>query len=258
MYKKKIKVLIFIITYQASYRVKKVYEEIPFDKLKNFNVQVLLSDDNSKDDTFEYINMLNNKYKNIFINKNHINLGYGAHIKKSLKFAINQGFDYAIMIHGDGQYSPKYIPLLIKNFIKELNNKSQLIAVTGSRLYKGLKYVRSGGMPFYKMIGNLYLTYLFNLLFRTNFTDAHTGLWAYNLNILKNIRFNKLTDTFNFDQEFRFYSNFKNLKIKEIFIKTKYGDERSQLHIIYALRFFLKSFLFFLIKIKILKNKKFL
>lgn len=258
MYKKKIKILIFIITYQASYRVKKVFEDIPFDRLKNFNIKVLLSDDNSKDDTLEYINKLNHKYKNIIINKNYINLGYGAHIKKSLNFAINKKFDYAIMIHGDGQYSPKYIPLMIKNFINNVNDKSHLIAVTGSRLYRGIKNVKNGGMPLYKMIGNLFLTYLYNLLFHTNFTDAHTGLWAYNLNLLKALKFNKLTDTFNFDQEFRFYSNFKNLEIKEIFIKTKYGDERSQLHIVYALRFFLNSFKFFLIKKKILKNKRFL
>ena len=36
------------------------------------------------------------------------------------------------------------------------------------------------------------------------------------------------------------------INIKEIFIKTKYGDERSQLHVIYALRFFYNSIKFFL------------
>ena len=35
-----------------------------------------------------------------------------------------------------------------------------------------------------------------------------------------------------------------NLKIKEIPIKTFYGNERSSVHIIYAIRFFLKTITF--------------
>ena len=98
------------------------------------------------------------------------------------------------------------------------------------------------------MIGNIFLTKFFNFLFKTNFTDAHSGLWAYNLDFLKNRKFKNLTDNFNFDQDFRFLCIFNKMNIKEIFIKTKYGDERSQLHIIYALRFLYNSIKFFLFK----------
>ena len=38
--------------------------------------------------------------------------------------------------------------------------------------------------------------------------------------------------------------NINNLKIKEIPIKTFYGNERSSVHIIYAIRFFLKTIKF--------------
>ena len=48
-------ILIFIITYFASYRLEKVYKKIPFKKifLKNFRVKVLISDDKSADDTIK-------------------------------------------------------------------------------------------------------------------------------------------------------------------------------------------------------------
>ena len=78
------------------------------------------------------------------------------------------------------------------------------------------------------------------------FTDAHSGLWAYNLDFLKNRKYKYLANNFNFDQDFRFLCIFNKINIKEIFIKTKYGDERSQLHVIYALRFFYNSIKFFL------------
>jgi len=236
------KILIFIISYKASHRITQVYNKIPFDKLKKFNVNTLISDDFSNDDTISYIRKLKNK--NIFVNINKYNMGYGAHIKKCLNFAIRKKFDYAVMIHGDGQYDPIYIPELLKSFLNKSSNS--VGAVTGSRLFKGSASVKKGNMPFYKMIGNIFLTKFFNFLFKTNFTDAHSGLWAYNLDFLKNRKFKNLTDNFNFDQDFRFLCIFNKMNIKEIFIKTKYGDERSQLHVIYALRFFYNSIKFFL------------
>lgn len=237
------KVLIFIICYQSSYRLLKLYNKIPFKKLKKYDCQILISDDFSSDDTIKFAKKIKkiNKFVKIVINKN--NLGYGKHIKKCLIYAIKNKFDYAVMIHGDGQFNPKYIPKLL---LKLTSNK--IAASTGSRLYNGIKSVIKGGMPFYKLIGNILLTKFFNFLMNTKFTDAHTGLWAYNLRFIGIKELNSLTNTFNFDQEFRFKNVIENNYIEEIFIQTKYGDERSQLHIKYAFIFFLNCIKFYFIK----------
>ena len=150
------------------------------------------------------------------------------------------------------RFNPRYIPDLL---LKLEDNK--VSAATGSRILSGINTVRSGGMPLYKMAGNILLTKLFNFLLNKKFTDAHTGLWAYNLNFLKNRKFNLLTNSFNFDQEFRFKNVLNNNLIKEIPIQTKYGDERSQLHIKYAIKFFLNCILFFFVKKKLITLKKF-
>ena len=249
------KILIFIISYKASFRLLDVYKKIPYKKLKKYNVSVLFSDDASKDDTIRFATKIKkqNKNKRIIVKENKNNLGYGGHIKKCLNFSINEKFDYAIMIHGDGQYDPKYIPNLLNSIIKNKN----VGASTGSRLKKGTFGASKGGMPFYKLLGNILLTKIFNLLLNVKFSDAHTGLWTYNLKYLKHKKFNKLTNGFNFDQEFRFKNILENKKITEIPIKTKYGDERSQLHIKYAINFFFKTLSFFLIKNKIIKSNKF-
>ena len=246
------KLLIFIISYKASFRVKEVFDKIPFKKLKNFQINVLISDDCSMDDTIDYAKTIKKKDKRVFLNENKINLGYGAHIKKCLNFALKKKYNYAVMIHGDGQFNPRYIPDLL---LKLEDNK--VSAATGSRILSGINTVRTGGMPLYKMAGNILLTKLFNFLLNKKFTDAHTGLWAYNLNFLKNRKFNLLTNSFNFDQEFRFKNVLNNNLIKEIPIQTKYGDERSQLHIKYAIKFFLNCILFFLVKKKLINLKKF-
>ena len=84
------KLLIFIISYKASFRVKEVFDKIPFKRLKNFRINVLISDDCSLDDTIDYAKKIKKKNKRVFLNENKINLGYGAHIKKCLNFALKK------------------------------------------------------------------------------------------------------------------------------------------------------------------------
>ena len=245
------KILIFIIAYKSSYRLLDVYNSIPFKKLKKYKVNVLISDDKSGDDTIKYARKIYSKNKNIKLNFNKKNHGYGGNIKICLNYALIKKFDYAVMIHGDNQYNPKYIPIMIKMF-----EKDKLIqAITGSRLLKSMKNVSKGGMPMYKLIGNIMLTKFQNLLLRTNFTDAHTGFWAYRIKNFKDKFYLLTTDGFNFDQQLRFQYIYKKQKISEIPIDTKYADERSQLHIIYAIRFFFETIVFFLMKVKIINFK---
>lgn len=234
------KLLIFIITYKAKDKVYKVFKKIHFNKLRNYNTNLLISDDFSNDKTIFYCNKIKKKRKNTFINFNKKNLGYGGNIKKCLIFAKKNHFHYSIMIHGDGQYSPQYI----SNFIDNLRNNNYS-AVTGTRVRFGLKKAIKGGMPFYKLTGNLFLTFLFNFVFKSNFTDAHTGIWAYRINVFKKIKLSSLPDNYNFDQILRIKLIKNNFKIKEIPIKTIYRDERSNLHIQYALKFILIIFVYY-------------
>ena len=247
------KLLIFIITFKASFRVEDVFKNIPFKKLKKYRTHVLISDDCSLDDTIDFANKIKKRNQNVVVIENKLNLGYGGNIKKCLNYALKKKYNYAVMIHGDGQYNPKYIPNLLSKF----DNKN-VSSSTGSRIFSGVKNASKGGMPVYKMIGNIILTKIFNFLMNKEFTDAHTGLWAYNMKFLKNKKFNLLTNGFNFDHEFRFQNILQKNLIKEIPIQTKYGDERSQLHIIYALKFFFNTVLFYFIKKNIFKSKKYL
>ena len=231
------KILIFIITYKASYRVVHVMKKIPFDYLKNHYFELLISDDCSNDDTIKYIDQLKVRYKaKLKTNINKVNLGYGGNIKKCLNYAFKNNFDYAVMLHGDNQYNPKYIKEMLKVILK----KSNLAAVSGSRMVKKINAIK-GKMPIYKFIGNIILSKFFNLLYGTSFTDCHTGYWTYNLKKIDKKFFLKADNNFCFDIDMRIALCKKDKKIKEIPIKTYYGNERSSIHFIYAIRFLWKT-----------------
>ena len=237
------KLLIFIITYKASFRILEVFKKLPFSYLKQYEYTVYISDDASNDNTIQYIKQLRKKYKsNLVINENKSNLGYGGNIKKCIKYAYKNNFNYAVMIHGDNQYNPKYMKKMFDILIKNKNYS----AVTGSRMLKK-KDALKGNMPIYKFLGNIFLTKIFNLFYQTKFSDCHTGYWAYNLNKIELFLFNNVDNRFCFDIDMRLLLTQNNLKIKEIPIKTFYGNERSSIHIIYAIRFFLKTLKFKLI-----------
>lgn len=232
------KILIFIITYKASYRLKKIFNLIEFKKLKKYNLKILISDDNSKDDTIEIAKEIYKKNKSLVTLKNNKKrLNYGGNIKSCLNYALKNNFNYAVMVHGDGQYHPKYILPIIKKL--EQNNSA---AVCGSRMINK-KNALKGNMPFYKFVGNIFLTKLFNIIYSTNFTDCHTGYWIYNLQYLNKNKLFSLTNTFNFDNQMRIYLTKNKRDIKEIPIKTIYGSERSSVHLIYALKFFFETIL---------------
>ena len=231
------KILIFIITYKASFRVLDVVKKIPFNYFKKKKFKILISDDYSNDDTIGYIKKIKKKYKSkIFVNFNKINQGYGGNIKKCLKFAYKNNFSYAVMIHGDNQYDPKYLALMVKELIKNKN----IVATVGSRMVNKSNALK-GNMPMYKFIGNIFLTKLFNFLHNTKFTDCHTGYWGYNLKKINKKTFDDLDNHFCFDIDLRIKLVNRNLKIKEFAIKTYYGTERSSIHFIYAVRFFFKT-----------------
>ena len=231
------KILVFIITYKASFRVSDVVKKIPFNYFKKKKFKILISDDYSNDDTIGYIKKIKKKYRSkIFLNFNKINQGYGGNIKKCLKFAYKNNFSYAVMIHGDNQYDPKYLALMVKELIKNKN----IVATVGSRMINKSNALK-GNMPMYKFIGNIFLTKLFNFLHNTKFTDCHTGYWGYNLKKINKKTFEDLDNHFCFDIDLRIKLVNRNLKIKEFAIKTYYGTERSSIHFIYAVRFFFKT-----------------
>jgi glycosyltransferase involved in cell wall biosynthesis len=71
-----------------------------------------------------------------------VNQGYGGNQKLGYRYAIDHGFDIVALIHGDGQYAPEKLPVLLEPFIK-----GEADAVFGSRMINKQDAL-AGGMPF--------------------------------------------------------------------------------------------------------------
>ena len=213
------KVLIFIVAYNAERTLQDVLERIP-KEVFNYQVEILVIDDSSKDRTFN-VGLQYQKENNIPLKilYNPKNQGYGGNQKLGYFYAIKNEFDAVVMLHGDGQYAPQELPRLLKPI---LNNEAD--AVFGSRMLEK-KAARLGGMPFYKWIGNKILTKLQNFILEANLSEYHSGYRAYSVKALEQIPFHKNTNDFHFDTEIISQFFLKKLTIREIPIQTYYGDE---------------------------------
>jgi glycosyltransferase involved in cell wall biosynthesis len=214
------RVLVFIVAYNAEKTIGSVLRRIP-EALRGGNVEVLVIDDSSKDDTFATGLAHENTIEGLKITllRTPINQGYGGNQKLGYRYAIDNGFDFVTLVHGDGQYAPEKLPDLLQPL---LNGEAG--AVFGSRMMKRGDALR-GGMPLYKYIGNKILTGFQNQLLRTHLSEFHSGYRLYSTEALRKIPFERNSNDFHFDTEIIIQLVWAGVKIVELPIPTYYGDE---------------------------------
>ncbi len=215
------KLLIFIVAYEAAETIVPVLERIP-SELPFKSTEILIIDDASNDATFEKsLSFVEKKYKNfpVTILKNPRNQGYGGNQKLGFRYAIEKGFDFVVLLHGDGQYAPESMPSLLIPF-----DNDEVDAVFGSRMLSAFGALR-GGMPLYKYFGNKILTFLQNFMLGSKLSEFHSGYRAYRVSTLDKIPFETNANVFHFDTEIIIQLLLAKSTIKEVPIPTFYGDE---------------------------------
>ena len=216
--------LIFIVAYNHENFIEKVLERLPKSIFLE-NYEILIVDDASIDKTFEIAKnwSKNNKKIKIRTLKNIKNYGYGGNQKIGMQYAIKYNFDNLNLLHGDGQYAPEELP----NFIERFND-GKFDAIFGSRM-KSYKSALKGGMPFYKFLGNIGLTFIQNIILGSKISEFHSGYRTFKVSSLKKIEFEDKADYYHFDTEIIIEFLKKKFNILEIHIPTHYGDEVSHL-----------------------------
>jgi glycosyltransferase involved in cell wall biosynthesis len=240
------KIAVVLPAYNAGLTLEKTYNEIPFDIVD----EVILTDDNSKDNTIEVAKQLG--IKHIIVHEK--NRGYGGNQKSCYNKALELNTDIVVMLHPDYQYTP----MLIQSMCYLIANDVYPV-VLGSRILG--KGALKGGMPMYKYISNRFLTFTQNLIINQKLSEYHTGFRAFRSDVLKNINYNVNSEDFVFDNQMLAQIFFKGYEIAEITCPTKYFDEASSINISRSIKYGLgvlhTSLMYRLTKWKILKYKIF-
>jgi glycosyltransferase involved in cell wall biosynthesis len=210
---------ILVVAYNAESTLRTVLRRIPteiWDKID----QVFVFDDASQDGTFETgqacLDEFGDKLK---VFRNPVNLMYGGNQRKGYQYAIEHGFDYVVLLHGDGQYAPE----VMQSLLTPLENGDADMVMGSRMLIKGAAL--KGNMPMYKYVGNKILTWLENTLAGLKLSEFHSGYRAYSVRALAEIPLDEMTHNWHFDTQIILEFLKKGCRIKEVPIPTYYGDE---------------------------------
>ncbi len=211
---------IVVVAYNAESTLSRTLDRIPATFRPQIE-EVIICDDASGDRTFEHGRewAARADTPRTTVIRHTKNLGYGGNQKAAYALAIDHGLDVVVLLHADGQYAPESLPEIIAPF-----RETDCAAVFGSRMMnKGA--AKSGGMPFYKRVGNRILTRFENKVLGTDLSEFHSGYRAYRTDILRAIPFEANSDGFDFDTQIIAQVLHAGGTITEVSIPTYYGDE---------------------------------
>jgi len=189
--------------------------------LRNLFAEIVVIDDSSSDRTFDVAAEAGDQMglRNLLVLRTPFNRGYGGNQKLGYLNAIKRDLEYVILLHGDGQYAPEYLPQIVNAFAD-----GNADAVIGSRMIRRMDALR-GHMPFYKWLGNQILTAVENRMLGSDLSEFHSGYRAYKVEALKALPFQLNSNGFHFDTELLVQLIRTGRTVVEVPVPTYYGDE---------------------------------
>lgn len=174
-----LKVCIIIPTYNERGNITRLIPKLQevFKKIKDFDMNILVVDDNSPDGTSEVAKEFSQNHKNVFLLKREKKEGLGAAYLAGFDEAINKiKADVIVQMDADFSHNPEVMPTLV-NYIKDYD------LVIGSR------YVEGGGVVNWNIMrktiskgGNLIARWVANL---NPINDCTSGYRAMRVDLIK-------------------------------------------------------------------------
>jgi glycosyltransferase involved in cell wall biosynthesis len=161
-----VKIAVVIPAYNEEESITAVVASVNSISTTDITIVPVVVNDCSKDSTLKIISGLNCVALNL-----PINLGIGGAVQTGIKYAFNNGFDYAVQIDGDGQHPTGPIPMLMEEL-----RKNNWDVVIGSRFIKNEGFQST----IMRRSGIKYFQWLLMLITGETVTDPTSGMRMMN------------------------------------------------------------------------------
>ncbi|NQT66641.1 MAG: glycosyltransferase [Actinobacteria bacterium] len=219
------RIVIIIPTYNEEGNIGEMIEVLEkeiFPRIEDYNMSILIVDDNSPDGTAKIVKNKMNKYNNIMISMG-MKRGLGMAFKRGVRFAINKmKADAIIKMDADFQHDPKHILDLVKKY----NEGSDYII--GSRFLKGGSTPDNWGFyrRFLSKYGGLCTRIILFFPHINIISDVSSGLKLMSVrNVLNKVDLSKISSGFYYTTQLIYQAVNLGIKITEIPIKFKVREK---------------------------------
>ncbi|MBR4175230.1 MAG: glycosyltransferase family 2 protein [Lachnospiraceae bacterium] len=187
------KILLFIPMYNCEKQIIRVLDQLT-DEVSSYLSEVIIvnnrSTDNGEDAVLDYLENTSPKVRTILL-RNDENYGLGGSHKVAFDYALEHGFDYVIVLHGDDQGN-------IDNLLPYLRSGAynRFDCFLGARFMKGSSLQ---GYSAFRTFGNRVYNILFSFVCGTKIRDLGSGLNMYKTDILESGFYEKYPDNLMFN-----------------------------------------------------------
>lgn len=214
------RMLLFIPAYNCEKQITRVLDQLD-KRIFAYFEEALVVNNRSTDGTekvvLEYIKK--HPEKPIKLMRNTDNYGLGGSQKMSFHYAIDHGYDYVCMLHGDDQGNiHDFIPMLQKGIYQKFD------CVLGARFMRGSKLK---GYSKFRTFGNVVYNFIFAFVTRQRIFDLGSGLNMYKTKMLKDGFFEKFPDNLMFNYVMILASHYYKHKIRFYPVSWREDDQVS-------------------------------
>lgn len=214
------KILLFIPAYNCEKQIVRVLDQLGPAEMA-FISKIIVVNNRSTDGTEEAVIDYMHAHANMPITllRNRENYGLGGSHKVAFGYAIDHGYDYVIVLHGDDQGSiSDIIPVLAKRYYRKHD------CILGARFMPGSKLE---GYSTFRTIGNIVYDFLFAYVLGRRIYDLGSGLNMYSVDMLRSRFYEKFRDDLMFNYLMIMASEFYGHDIKFYPISWREDDQVS-------------------------------
>lgn len=210
------KTLLFIPGYNCEKQIPRVLDQLDSDILPYIS-QTIMINNRSTDNTEATVKTWMAAHPEIpfTLLRNDENYGLGGSHKVAFDYALNNGFDYVIVLHGDDQGNiHDLLPILKRKLFRKYD------CCLGARFMKGSVLQ---GYSRFRTFGNRVYNFLFSLICRFKVKDLGSGLNMYQTSMLRTRFYMKYPDSLMFN--YCMVMAIRHYKQKALFFPVSWREE---------------------------------
>lgn len=181
---------------------------------------IVIVDDCSPDNTSEVVNSYHDD--RVTLIRHEQNTGVGGAIITAHKTAMDLGADINVVMAGDAQMDPEYLPHLLDRVTSEGYGFAK-----ANRFFSPESF---DGMPGYRVFGNIALSFMTKLASGYwHLFDPQNGYTAVRTSVLKRVPLNQVAQRYSFENDLLVHLNILQVPAVDVPIPAVYGDEVSSI-----------------------------
>lgn len=220
------RLMIFIPAFNCEKQLPRVLQKID-PNVQRFVQEIVIIDNQSTDGTVAAAKLAVEKEVlgvKVTILRNLQNYNLGGSIKRAFLYAIEQGYDYMITLHGDDQADIRDMLPILESGIHKKND-----LVIGARFHSESKLQ---GYSKARILGNKILNFVCSIINRRPVDDLIAGINCFNVEFFRDNFFLYFPDNLTFDAHVLLYAFYKKANVKYVPITWREEDQVSNAKVV--------------------------